>query len=276
MIRKIQFAPASSKEGPKTEINKQFMMSDKPVQLEVSLGKEVRQTFAIRTRRPLPRNPWDFFFPVSSPLTVNLSWNPDLLPRRSRRYHGENQQRNHQGREENQSDRWGRQTVWVNFWTFDFCPIVFLTEVLLPLSVEQLTNVVLYSSDTYSKAVCSEEFGWVGGLHGEQSLHNAWNSFLKKFNPWLTGFLSTLQGDSKPQLHPGEVPPNHSSAGQQQGEAWTLRGWTAKRRGHPPGIHHPVSHPARRFEGEGLSRDLGGLCCVVVVFFDPLIEWAQT
>lgn len=73
MIRKIQFAPASSKEGPKTEINKQFMMNDKPVQLEVSLGKEVRQTFAISTRRPLPGNPWDFFFPVSSPLTVNLS-----------------------------------------------------------------------------------------------------------------------------------------------------------------------------------------------------------
>lgn len=63
MIRKIQFAPASSKEGPKTEINKQFMMNDKPVQLEVSLGKEVRQTFAISTRRPLPRNPWDFFLP---------------------------------------------------------------------------------------------------------------------------------------------------------------------------------------------------------------------
>lgn len=72
MIRKIQFAPSSNKEGPKTEINKQFMMNDKPVQLEVSLGKEVRQTFAISTRRPLPRNPWDFFFPVSSPLTVNL------------------------------------------------------------------------------------------------------------------------------------------------------------------------------------------------------------
>lgn len=37
--------------------------------------------------------------------------------------------------------------------------IFFLTEVLLSLSVEQLTNVVLYSSDTYSKTVCSEEFG---------------------------------------------------------------------------------------------------------------------
>lgn len=30
----------------------------------------------------------------------------------------------------------------------DVCPLV-----------EQLTNVVLYSSDTYSKVVCTEEFG---------------------------------------------------------------------------------------------------------------------
>lgn len=43
MIRKIQFAPANNKEGPKTEINKQFMMNDKPVQLEASLGKEVHE-----------------------------------------------------------------------------------------------------------------------------------------------------------------------------------------------------------------------------------------
>lgn len=43
MIRKIQYAPANNKEGPKTEISKQFMMNDKPVQLEASLGKEARQ-----------------------------------------------------------------------------------------------------------------------------------------------------------------------------------------------------------------------------------------
>lgn len=58
MIRKIQFAPSSNKEGPKTEINKQFMMNDKPVQLEVSLGKEVRQTFATAAEKPL-----GFFLP---------------------------------------------------------------------------------------------------------------------------------------------------------------------------------------------------------------------
>lgn len=42
MIRKIQFAPATNKPGPKADITKQFIMSDKPVHLEASLEKEVR------------------------------------------------------------------------------------------------------------------------------------------------------------------------------------------------------------------------------------------
>lgn len=41
MIRKIQFAPVTNKPGPKVDITKQFMMSDKPVHLEASLEKEV-------------------------------------------------------------------------------------------------------------------------------------------------------------------------------------------------------------------------------------------
>uniref|UniRef100_A0A8C4HCN6 Arrestin-C n=1 Tax=Dicentrarchus labrax TaxID=13489 RepID=A0A8C4HCN6_DICLA len=41
MIRKIQFAPANNKAGPKADITKQFMMSDKPVHLEASLEKEI-------------------------------------------------------------------------------------------------------------------------------------------------------------------------------------------------------------------------------------------
>ncbi|XP_076005391.1 arrestin 3b, retinal (X-arrestin) [Genypterus blacodes] len=41
MIRKIQFAPANNKPGPKAEICKQFMMTDKPVHLEVSTEKEI-------------------------------------------------------------------------------------------------------------------------------------------------------------------------------------------------------------------------------------------
>lgn len=43
MIRKIQFAPANNKDGPKADITKQFMMSDKPVHLEASLEKEVHR-----------------------------------------------------------------------------------------------------------------------------------------------------------------------------------------------------------------------------------------
>lgn len=41
MIRKIQFAPVNNKAGPKADISKAFMMSDKPVHLEASLEKEV-------------------------------------------------------------------------------------------------------------------------------------------------------------------------------------------------------------------------------------------
>lgn len=41
IIRKIQFAPANNKAGPKAEISKQFMMTDKPVNVEISLEKEV-------------------------------------------------------------------------------------------------------------------------------------------------------------------------------------------------------------------------------------------
>lgn len=40
-IRKIQFAPETNKSGPKADITKQFIMSDKPVHLEASLEKEV-------------------------------------------------------------------------------------------------------------------------------------------------------------------------------------------------------------------------------------------
>lgn len=44
MIRKIQFAPASNKAGPKADIAKQFMMTDKPLNVEASLEKEVHQS----------------------------------------------------------------------------------------------------------------------------------------------------------------------------------------------------------------------------------------
>ncbi|XP_056238737.1 arrestin 3b, retinal (X-arrestin) isoform X1 [Seriola aureovittata] len=93
MIRKIQFAPANNKPGPKVDIAKQFMMTDKPVNLEASLEKEI--------------------YYHGDPITVKLKVNNET------------------------------------------------TKVVkkIKVSVEQLTSVVLYSSDTYSKAVCTEEFG---------------------------------------------------------------------------------------------------------------------
>ncbi|XP_069388144.1 arrestin 3b, retinal (X-arrestin) [Paralichthys olivaceus] len=93
MIRKIQFAPANNKPGPKAEISKQFMMSDKPVHLEASIEKEL--------------------YYHGDPITIKVKINNET------------------------------------------------TKVVkkIKVSVEQLTNVVLYSSDTYTKAISTEEFG---------------------------------------------------------------------------------------------------------------------
>lgn len=43
IIRKIQYAPSQVGSGPKADICKSFMMSDKPVHLEASMEKDVRQ-----------------------------------------------------------------------------------------------------------------------------------------------------------------------------------------------------------------------------------------
>lgn len=42
IIRKIQYAPTQVGAGPKADICKNFMMSDKPVHVEASLDKDVR------------------------------------------------------------------------------------------------------------------------------------------------------------------------------------------------------------------------------------------
>lgn len=208
---------------------------------------------------------WFFFFPriLFLPL-LNLDgkslWNADLLPRRSHHCQGENQQRHQQGREENQSVRWS-QLLECRF---------------LPSSFPYRCSSLHFSGAANKRGALL-----IGHLHQGRLHWGVWVSwwaqwrinctiyeFFKKCNPWLTGFLSTLQGDSKLQLHPGEDIPNHSSAGQQQGEAWPISGRTAKRRGHPPGIHHPVSHPARHFEGEGLSRVPRG-------FVGGLVFWSS-
>ncbi|XP_077387286.1 arrestin 3b, retinal (X-arrestin) [Festucalex cinctus] len=93
IIRKIQFAPTKNNAGPKADISKQFMMSDKPVHLEASLDKKV--------------------YYHGDPITVDVKVNNET------------------------------------------------TKVVkkIQIVVEQLTNVVLYSSDTYTKSVCTEEFG---------------------------------------------------------------------------------------------------------------------
>lgn len=93
MIRKIQFAPSTNKAGPKVNINKQFMMSDKTMHLDVSLEKEV--------------------YYHRDPITVKVKVN-------------------------NETNK---------------------TVKKIKVSVDQFTNVVLYSSDTYCKEVCAQEFG---------------------------------------------------------------------------------------------------------------------
>ncbi|KAM8848103.1 arrestin 3b, retinal (X-arrestin) isoform 1-T1 [Synchiropus picturatus] len=93
MIKKIQFAPAGNKAGPKADISKQFMMNDKPVHLEAALEKEI--------------------YYHDEPITVKVKVN-------------------------NETNK---------------------TVKKIRVSVEQLTNVALYSSDTYTAAVCSQEFG---------------------------------------------------------------------------------------------------------------------
>ncbi|XP_045887597.1 arrestin 3b, retinal (X-arrestin) [Micropterus dolomieu] len=93
MIRKIQFAPANNKAGPKADITRQFLMTDKPVHLEASLEKEI--------------------YYHGDPISVMVKINNET------------------------------------------------TKIVkkIKVSVEQRTNVVLYSSDCYVKVVCSKEFG---------------------------------------------------------------------------------------------------------------------
>lgn len=42
IIRKVQYAPTQVAAGPKADICKNFMMSDKPVHIEASLDKDVQ------------------------------------------------------------------------------------------------------------------------------------------------------------------------------------------------------------------------------------------
>ncbi|XP_047462887.1 arrestin 3a, retinal (X-arrestin) [Mugil cephalus] len=93
IIRKIQFAPSEVGAGPKADICKSFMMSDKPVHLEASMEKDL------------------YFHGESIPLKVKIN---------------------------NESNK---------------------TVKKIKISVEQTTDIVLYSADKYTKIVLSQEFG---------------------------------------------------------------------------------------------------------------------
>ncbi|XP_046876484.1 arrestin 3a, retinal (X-arrestin) [Hypomesus transpacificus] len=92
IIRKIQFAPDKAAAGPKADICKSFMMSDKPVHLEASLEKEL--------------------FYHGDPIPVKIKIN-------------------------NETNK---------------------TVKKIKITIDQTTDVVLYSADKYTKNVLSQEF----------------------------------------------------------------------------------------------------------------------
>ncbi|XP_054482370.1 arrestin 3a, retinal (X-arrestin) [Anoplopoma fimbria] len=93
IIRKIQYAPSQVGAGPKADICKGFMMSDKPVHLEASLEKDL------------------YFHGEAIPIKIKIN---------------------------NESNK---------------------TVKKFNISVEQTTDIVLYSADKYSKSVFNKEFG---------------------------------------------------------------------------------------------------------------------
>ncbi|KAL4648256.1 arrestin-C-like [Arapaima gigas] len=93
IIRKIQFAPDEMGTGPKANISKQFMMSDKPVHLEASLEKEI------------------YYHGDSIPVLVKINNETNKVVKK------------------------------------------------IKITIDQTTDVVLYSADKYTKNVLAEEFG---------------------------------------------------------------------------------------------------------------------
>ncbi|XP_062341106.1 arrestin 3a, retinal (X-arrestin) [Osmerus eperlanus] len=92
IIRKIQFAPDKDTAGPKADICKSFMMSDKPVHLEASLEKEL--------------------FYHGDPIPIKIKVNNETTK----------------------------------------------TVKKIKITIDQTTDVVLYSADKYTKNVLSQEF----------------------------------------------------------------------------------------------------------------------
>uniref|UniRef100_A0A671VLY2 Arrestin-C n=1 Tax=Sparus aurata TaxID=8175 RepID=A0A671VLY2_SPAAU len=93
IIRKIQYAPSQVGAGPKAEICKSFMMSDKPVHLEAAMEKDL------------------YFHGEAIPIKIKIN---------------------------NESNK---------------------TVKKFKITVDQTTDIVLYSADKYTKAVYTQEFG---------------------------------------------------------------------------------------------------------------------
>ncbi|MEQ2166557.1 arsenicals resistance, partial [Goodea atripinnis] len=93
VIRKIQYAPSQVGAGPKADICKSFMMSDKPVHLEASMEKDL------------------YFHGEAIPIKLKIS---------------------------NESNK---------------------TVKKIKITVDQTTDIVLYSADKYTKTVFCQEFG---------------------------------------------------------------------------------------------------------------------
>ncbi|NXV00832.1 ARRC protein, partial [Cettia cetti] len=117
IIRKVQFAPAQTGPAPRAETTRQFMMSDKPLHLEATLDREV-------SRDTVPPQTLGPGFLVTS-----LSLFPLQIY-----YHGDPI----------------NVTVNINNTTNKVVKKI-------KISVDQITDVVLYSLDKYTKTVCSEE-----------------------------------------------------------------------------------------------------------------------
>uniref|UniRef100_A0A3P9LA49 Arrestin-C n=1 Tax=Oryzias latipes TaxID=8090 RepID=A0A3P9LA49_ORYLA len=93
VVRKIQYAPSQVGAGPKADVCKSFMMSDKPVHLEASMEKDL------------------YFHGEDIPIKIKIN---------------------------NESNK---------------------TVKKIKITVDQTTDIVLYSADKYTKTVLNQEFG---------------------------------------------------------------------------------------------------------------------
>lgn len=149
----------------------------------------------------------------------------------------QNQQREQQNGEEIQ-----------NHWWVPFIKNIFillqlslehnLTIYLLFLTVDQTTDIILYSADKYTKTVFTQEISYVLKIPNKKKHRNP--------HTGVTCLLTELcfngfQGDGGAQQHLWENGEHHAHPVWQQGEKRVGPGWQAEGRGHKLGLHHHVS-----------------------------------